>query len=177
MAITHYDIDPSHSGALFKVRHMMISNVRGEFTRVSGTVDLDTDNPSASSINVTIQAASINTHEEKRDEHLRSADFLDVAKYPSITFKSTGVAATGEGYEVTGNLTIHGVTGPVNLMVEDLTPEAKDPWGGFRRGATATAKIDRKDFGMKWNAALEAGGILVGEEVHINIDVQLVRKA
>jgi polyisoprenoid-binding protein YceI len=177
MALVHYDIDPAHSGALFKVRHMMISNVRGEFKRVAGTVDLDEENPSNSSIDVTIDAASISTHEEKRDEHLKSPDFLDVAKYPSLTFKAKKVAATDEGYEVVGDLTIHGVTHEVNLLVEDLTPEAKDPWGGFRRGATASTKIDRKDFGMKFNMPLEHGGILVGEEVHINIDVQLVRKA
>src|ERR1700719_2804880 len=118
MAINHYDIDPTHTTAQFKVRHLMISNVKGEFTRVSGTVDLDTDNPSASSINVTIDAASISTRDEQRDGHLKSADFLDVAKYPSITFKSKEVAATGEGYEVVGDLTIHGVTGEVALDVE-----------------------------------------------------------
>jgi polyisoprenoid-binding protein YceI len=177
MAINHYDIDPTHTTAQFKVRHLMISNVKGEFTRVSGTVDLDTDNPSASSINVTIDAASISTRDEQRDGHLKSADFLDVAKYPSITFKSKEVAATGEGYEVVGDLTIHGVTGEVALDVEDMTPEAKDPWGGVRRGATATTTIDRKDFGMKWNAVLEAGGLMVGDDVHISIDVEMIRKA
>ena len=177
MPTVHYEIDPAHSGALFKVRHMMISNIRGEFTRISGTVVLDLDHPVGSSIDVTIDAASINTHEEKRDEHLRSADFFDVAKFPSITFKSNEIVATDEGYEVVGDLTIHGITRKENLRVDDLTPEAKDPWGGFRRGAMATTKIDRKDFGLNWNTALEAGGFLVGDEVSINIDVQLVRKA
>lgn len=172
-----YQIDPAHSGAAFKVRHMMIAHVKGEFTRINGTVNFDPANPSASSIDVAIDATSIHTREPQRDDHLRSADFLDVAKFPSIAFKSTGVASDGkDSYEVTGNLTIHGVTQPVSLLVDAVTPEAKDPWGGFRRGAAATTTINRKDFGLHWNTPLETGGWLVGDEVHITLDVEMVRQ-
>lgn len=177
-AVARYDIDPAHTGAQFKVRHLMISNVKGEFTRVSGTAVFDPSNPGASSIEATIDATSINTREPQRDEHLKSADFLDVAKYPTITFRSQSITPSGkDSYEMTGNLTIHGVTRPVALLVDAVTPEAKDPWGGFRRGANASVTISRKDFGLVWNAALETGGVMVGDDVHINIDVELVRKA
>jgi polyisoprenoid-binding protein YceI len=177
-SVAVYEIDPSHSSAQFKVRHMMISNVKGEFTNISGKVVFDPANPSASSIEVTIDAASINTRDPQRDAHLKSADFLDVANHPSITFRSKQVAPAGkDAYEITGNLTIHGVTREVKLLADGVTPEAKDPWGGFRRGATATTTIQRKDFGLTWQMALEAGGFLVGEEVHITIDAELVRKA
>jgi polyisoprenoid-binding protein YceI len=178
VSAVQYEIDPSHSSAQFKVRHLMISYVRGEFPKVSGKVSFNPVNPSASSIDVSIDATSIHTREPQRDEHLKSADFLDVAKYPAITFRSKGVAAAGKDtYEVTGDLTVRGVTKSVNLLVDGVTPEAKDPWGGARRGATATTTIQRKDFGLTWNMALETGGIMVGEEVHITIDVELVRKA
>jgi polyisoprenoid-binding protein YceI len=172
-----YEIDPSHSSAQFKVRHMMIANVRGEFTNISGKVAFDLANPSASSIEVTIDAASINTHDPQRDAHLKSADFLDVANHPSINFRSKKVTPAGkDAFEVTGDLTIHGATREVKLLVDGVTPEAKDPWGGARRGATATTTIQRKDFGLTWQMALEAGGFLVGEDVHITIDAELVRK-
>jgi polyisoprenoid-binding protein YceI len=173
-----YQIDPAHSGAAFKVRHMMIAHVKGEFTKISGTVNFDDANPSASTIEVTVDAASIHTREEKRDEHLRSADFFDAAKFPNITFKSKSVTAAGKDtYEVAGDLTIHGVTDQVAFVVDGLTPEAKDPWGGFRRGASASLEISRKDFGLTYNAPLEAGGWLIGDEVHITLDVELVRQA
>lgn len=173
-----YDIDPSHSSAQFKVRHMMIANVKGEFTKVSGKVAFDPANPGASWIDVSIDTASINTREPQRDEHLKSADFFDAAKYPTMTFKSTSVTPSGkDSYEVAGNLTIRDVTHPVTLLVDGVTPEAKDPWGGLRRGATATASIHSKDFGLTWQMALEAGGVMVGDEIHITIDVELVRKA
>jgi len=174
---TRYEIDPAHSGAAFKVRHMMIAHVKGEFTRISGTVVFDPSNPSASQIDVTIDASSIHTREPQRDEHLRSADFLDVAKFPNITFRSKDVVAAGkDSFEVVGDLTIHGVTRDIALIVDGVTPEAKDPWGNFRRGASASVTINRKDFGLHWNAPLEAGGWLIGEEVHVNIDVEMVRK-
>jgi polyisoprenoid-binding protein YceI len=173
-----YQIDPAHSGAAFKVRHMMIAHVKGEFTRISGTVNFDEANPFNSTIDVSIDAASIHTREEKRDEHLRSADFFDVAKFPKITFVSKGIAADGkDSYEVAGELTIHGVTNTVAFEVDSLTPEAKDPWGGFRRGASAELTINRKDFGLVYNAPLETGGLLIGEEVHITLDIELVRQA
>jgi polyisoprenoid-binding protein YceI len=172
-----YQIDPAHSGAAFKVRHLMIAHVKGEFTKIRGTVNFDEAKPFESSIEVTIDTASIHTREEKRDEHLRSADFFDAAKFPTITFKSKGVAAAGKDtYEVAGDLTIHGVTQQVAFVVDGVTPEAKDPWGGFRRGASASLTINRKDYGLVWNAPLEAGGWMIGEEVHITLDIELVRQ-
>ena len=173
-----YQLDPQHSAAHFKVRHLMISNVKGEFTRVSGNVTFDPNDLASSNVDVTIEAASISTREAQRDEHLKSADFLDVANYPTITFRSTAiVAAGGDSYEVVGDLTIRGVTRPVALNVESVTAEVKDPWGFVRRGATARTKIERKDFGLIWNAALETGGVLVGDDVEITIDAELTRKA
>lgn len=173
-----YDLDPAHSVAMFKVRHLMISNVKGEFTRLSGSVTFDSANASNSSVEATIDATSISTREPQRDEHLKSADFLDVAKFPAITFKSRDIIPAGGGsYEMTGDLTIHGVTNEVALAVEGVTPEAKDPWGFLRRGATASVTISRKDFGLVWNAGLETGGVMVGDDVHITIDVEMIRKA
>ncbi len=178
MAAITYQIDNAHSHAQFKVRHMMISNVRGEFSKVTGTIVYDADNPSASKINAEIDVSTISTREPQRDEHLKSGDFFDVARYPSITFASKDVAATGpDSFEVTGDLTIRGTTRQVALAVEDVTPEAKDPWGDFRRGASAKIKINRKNFGLAWNMALEAGGFLVGDDIEITIDVELVRPA
>ena len=173
-----YDIDPAHSSAHFSVRHMMISNVKGEFTKVSGTVTYDPDNPGASKIEATIDVASLHTRDEQRDGHLKSPDFFDVAKYPEIKFVSTSVAREGEGeHLVKGDMTIHGVTKEVTLRVEGPTPEVKDPWGNVKAGATAAAKINRKDFGLVWNVALETGGVLVGEAVSIELEVELTRRA
>jgi len=170
-----YQIDPAHTSAQFKVRHMMIANVKGEFDKVSGTVDFDPANPSAASVEASIDVASISTHYEQRDAHLRSADFFDAAKFPAITFKSRKVTATGEdSFTVVGDLTIHGVTREVDLKVEELTDETKDPWGNLRRGATAKTRIHRKDFGMSFNMALEAGGFLVGDEIDLTIDVEFM---
>lgn len=157
---------------------MMISNVKGEFTRVKGSAEFDPSKPDASHVEVIIDATSINTREPQRDTHLKSADFLDVEKYPEITFRSNSVVPAGnDSYEVVGDLTIRGVTRPVALNVEAVTPEVKDPWGFLRRGASAHTKIERKDFGLTWNAALETGGIMVGDDVDITIDAELVRKA
>jgi len=170
-----WNIDGSHSTAEFSVRHLMITNVKGRFGTLSGTVDYDPEKPEASQIDVTIDATSIDTRDEKRDAHLRSPDFFDVEKFPSLTFKSTSVKKTDDGFAATGDLTIHGVTKPVTLEVEGPSDQSKDPWGNTRIGASATAKINRKDFGLNWNAALEAGGVLVGEQVKISIDVSLVQ--
>jgi polyisoprenoid-binding protein YceI len=172
-----YTIDGSHSKAQFSVRHMMVSNVRGEFSKIKGTVSYDEKNPAATRIEATIDVASINTGEPKRDEHLKSPDFFDAAKYPTITFISKSARKTANGLAVTGDLTIHGVTKEVVLQVEGPSPEVRDPWGNLRRGATATTKINRKDFGLTWNAALETGGVVVGDEVSITIDVEAVRQA
>src|SRR5258707_9503048 len=173
-----YQIDTAHSSAQFKVRHMMIANVKGEFDKVSGTVTFDPADPSAASVEASIDVATISTRDEQRDGHLKSPDFLDVAKFPAITFKSKKVTPTGDdSFDVIGDLTIHGVTKEVNLKVEELTGEAKDPWGNMRRGATAKARINRKDFGMVFNVALEAGGFLVGDDVDLTIDAELIRQA
>lgn len=173
-----WELDPAHSNASFTVRHMMVSNVRGEFTKLAGGVDVVSDDPTTAKVAVTIDAASINTREPKRDTHLRSADFFDVARFPTITFTSKKVERAGEGqYRLVGDLTIHGVTKEVTLDVEDLTPAVKDPGGNLRAGAHATTRINRKDFGLHWNKVLEAGGVLVGDEVSITIEVELVKKA
>jgi polyisoprenoid-binding protein YceI len=173
-----YDLDPAHSAAAFKVRHLMISNVKGEFTKLTGSVTFDSANPANSSVEATIDATSISTRDPQRDGHLKSADFLDTEKFPTITFKSRDIIPAGGGsYEVTGDLTIHGVTQEVALAVEGVTPEGKDPWGFLRRGASASVTINRKDFGIHWNAPIETGGVVVGEEIHITIDVEMVRKA
>ncbi|ATB28131.1 YceI family protein [Melittangium boletus] len=174
---TEFEIDPAHSAASFSVRHMMVTNVRGAFSKVSGTVNVDDKDVTKSTVEATIDATTINTNEPKRDEHLKSADFFDTGKFPTITFKSTKVAKAGKGFKVTGDLTMHGVTKPVVLDVtEGLTPEAKDPWGNTKRGATATTKVNRKDFGLAWNKALETGGVAVGEEVTITLDLELTKK-
>jgi polyisoprenoid-binding protein YceI len=178
MSQVTYQIDSAHSAAHFSVRHMMISNVRGDFTKVSGTLLLDAANPANSSVTALIDAASLNTREPQRDTHLKSADFFDVEKYPELAFRSKSVAPADDGeLRVTGDLTIHGVTREVTLTVEGPTPEAKDPWGNQRIGATATTKINRKDFGLGWNVALEAGGVLVGEDIKISIDLEAIRQA
>jgi polyisoprenoid-binding protein YceI len=175
---TTYNMDTAHSSAQFVVRHMMISNVRGGFKSIKGTVVYDSDDPSATTIEATIDAASISTLDEQRDTHLKSADFLDVAQSPTIDFKSTSIKKdSADEMTVTGNLTIHGVTKPVVLKVEGPTAEGKDPWGNTRIGASATTKIKRSDFGLTWNAALETGGILVGDDLKIELEVQLIKAA
>ncbi len=173
-----YQIDPAHTSAQFKVRHMMIANVKGEFDKVSGTVTYDPANPGASSVEASIDVASVSTRDEQRDAHLKSADFFDVEKFPAITFKSKKVTVTGgDSFTVAGDLTIHGVTKEVDLKVEELTEETKDPWGNLRRGASAQTRINRKDFGMTFNMALDTGGFMVGDVVDLTIDVELVRQA
>ena len=173
---TTWNIDPVHSVAEFKVKHMMISNVKGQFTGISGTVSLDEADVTNSKIEALIDAASINTREAQRDAHLKSADFFDVEKSPTLRFVSTRVTRSGDGeLAVEGELTIHGITRNVRFSVEGPTAPGKDPWGNTRIGISATTKINRKDYGLMWNAALETGGILVGEEVTITLDVQFVK--
>jgi polyisoprenoid-binding protein YceI len=176
VATSTWNIDPVHSVAEFKVKHMMISNVKGQFTGVSGALTLDEDEITQSRIEATIDAKSINTREEQRDAHLRSADFFDVEKFPTLAFKSTRITSRGDGeLAVEGDLTIHGVTRKVVFAVEGPTAPGKDPWGNTRIGISATTRINRKDYGLTWNAALETGGILVGDEVTITLDVQFVK--
>lgn len=175
-ATTTWNIDPVHSVAEFKVKHMMISNVKGQFTGVSGVLNLDKGDIANSRIEASIEAASINTRDAQRDAHLKSADFFDVEKFPTLSFKSTQVTRRGEEeLSVKGELTIHGVTRQVVFNVEGPTAPGKDPWGNTRIGLSATTKINRKDYGLTWNAALETGGILVGDEVTITLDVQFVK--
>jgi len=175
-AVSTWNIDPAHSVAEFKVKHMMISNVKGQFAKVSGVLNFDETDLSKSHVEASIEAASINTREEQRDAHLKSADFFHVEQHPTLSFKSTRITQVGDGeLKVAGDLSIRGVTRNVVFTVEGPTPPAKDPWGNTRIGLSATTKINRKDFGLIWNAALETGGILVGDEVTITLDVQFVK--
>jgi polyisoprenoid-binding protein YceI len=171
-----YAIDPSHSRVGFSVRHLMVSNVRGEFKKFTGKAFIDERNPSACKVDLDVDPASVDTGEAKRDAHLRSPDFFDTAKFPKLTFVSTSVERRGPGWAITGDLTIHGVTKSVTLETDALSGEVKDPWGNARRGAHAHAKIDRKDFGLTWNKALETGGVVVGDDVTLDLDVELIKQ-
>jgi polyisoprenoid-binding protein YceI len=172
-----WQIDPDHSSFQFKVRHLMVSNVKGDFTKVKGAVTMDDKDISNLNVELTIDAASVNTGHAQRDEHLRASDFFDVAKYPTITFVSKKVVKDGpDRLKVTGDLTIHGVTREVTVNVEGPTQEIKDPRGNFRRGAAGTSRINRKDFGLIWNRALETGGVVVGEDVDIFVEIELIKK-
>ena len=175
LSAEEYKIDGSHSKAQFSVKHLMVSNVRGEFGKMSGTVVFDEKNPGTTKIDATLDATTINTGVAQRDEHLRGADFFDTAKFPTLTFKSKSARKTADGLAVTGDLTMHGVTKEVVLNVEGPSAEVKDPWGNQRRGATATAKIKRSDFGLSWNKAVETGGVMVGDDIAITIDVEATR--
>lgn len=171
-----YKIDPAHSTAHFVVRHMMITNVHGAFSNIQGTIAWDAANPGEGTVDVVIDTTTISTQDAARDAHLKSPDFLDAEKYPTITFKSTKTEPSGDGeHKVTGDLTIHGVTKQVVLKVEGPTEENKDPWGNIRIGASATTKIKRSDFGLTWNATLETGGILVGDDLKIELEVSLIK--
>ncbi len=171
-----WNLDPVHSIAEFKVKHMMISNVKGQFARITGALTLDESDLSKSRVEASIDAASIETRDAQRDAHLKSADFLDVEKFPTLSFKSTSISLVRDGeLAAQGDLTIRGVTRKVLFTVEGPTPPAKDPWGNTRVAVSATTKINRKDFGLNWNTALETGGILVGDEVTITLDVQFVK--
>jgi polyisoprenoid-binding protein YceI len=175
---TTWNLDPVHSVAEFKVKHMMISNVKGQFPKVTGTLTFDESDLTRSQVEASIEAASIETRDLQRDAHLKSADFFDVEKFPTLSFKSTGIRLVRDGeLAVEGNLTIRGVARKVVFSVEGPTPPAKDPWGNTRVAVSATTQINRKDFGLTWNAALETGGILVGDEVTITLDVQFVKAA
>ncbi len=174
--LSKWTIDPSHTSVTFSVKHMMVANVRGELQKVSGAVLWDAKRPEATKLSVEIDVASINTREPKRDEHLRTGDFFDAEKFPKITFESRGVGRRQDGViEIVGDLTIRGTTRVVALEVEGPTAEHADPWGNIRMGASATTSIKRSDFGMTWNSLLETGGVLVGDEIKINLDVELIK--
>jgi polyisoprenoid-binding protein YceI len=173
--VTTWAIDAAHTSVEFAVKHLMISTVKGRFAGVTGTVKLDETQPEKSSVEVAIDAASIDTRQADRDAHLRSADFFDVERFPTLAFTSTRLRRDGDALIVEGNLTIRGVTRPVTLRAID-EGRTKDPWGGQRAGFSATTKINRRDFGLTWNQILETGGIAVGDEIKISLDVELVRQ-
>lgn len=173
---TTWTIDGSHTNATFSVRHLMISNVRGEFQKVSGTVSYDPAKPEATAVKAEIDVASISTREPQRDAHLRSADFFDAENFPKLTFESTALRRGDKNLELVGNLTIRGTTREVVLAIDGPTAEQTDPWGNVRIGASATTKIKRSDFKMTWNTVLEAGGVVVGDEISIALDVELIKQ-
>ena len=174
-ATTTWTIDTAHSTVEFAVKHMMFTTVKGRFSDVKGSIEFDDTDPSAGRADITIGAASIDSRDAQRDAHLRSGDFLDVEKFPTLTFRSTKATGTPTRFALTGDLTIRGVTRPITLDVT-FGGRGKDPWGGERAGFSAVGKLNRKDFGLTWNAALETGGVLVGDEVKIAIDVELIKK-
>ncbi len=175
-AASTWNINPDHSSIQFQVRYMKVVNVKGAFDKFQGTVKFDDKNPAKSSVNVSIDSTSINTGVEKRDEHLRTDDFFDCAKHPTITFVSKKITQVGKGkIKVVGDLTLLGVTREVVLDVEGPTPEIKDPWGNIRRGASARTKIDRQDYGLTWNKVLDTGGIMIDNEVNVIMEVELVK--
>jgi polyisoprenoid-binding protein YceI len=176
MSASKWDFDFVHSSISFHVRHLMVSKVHGRFQKWDGVLELDESDLTKSRFDVTIDAASIDTKEDKRDAHLRSPDFLDVETFPVITFKSKQIERDGDAYKVTGDITIHGVTKEVELEVEG-GEQVKDPWGGTRTGFSAKAKLNRKDFGLTWNLALEAGGFVVGDKLEISIEIEAIKAA
>jgi len=176
MATTKWVLDPSHSEITFKVKHMMFTNVSGKFDTFQATAESEGENFENARFEFEAETASINTGNGDRDNHLRGSDFFDAEQFPKLTFSSTSFSQkSGDDYTLTGNLTLHGVTGPVTLDVE-FGGLAQDPWGNTKAGLSATGKLNRKDFGLNWNAALEAGGVLVGEEVKLHIELQFVKQ-
>lgn len=171
-----WELDVTHAELGFKVRHMMVSWTKGKFDRFSGVLELDEHDVTKSKVSVSIDVASVNTNVKDRDDHLRGPDFFDVEKFPKITFASRRFEKVGERLRVTGDLTLHGVTKQVVLDAEPLPAAVKDPWGHWRTGTRATTKLSRKDYGLVWNKALEAGGLAVGDEVELSLDVEFMRK-
>jgi polyisoprenoid-binding protein YceI len=175
VAAETFEIDSAHSRVGFAVKHMVVATVRGEFEAFEGAVDVDLEELTNSSVEVTIDATSVDTGEADRDEHLRSADFFDVANHPRLTFETTAIERDGDGLVAVGDLTIRGVTKPVRMPIEVAGP-IQDPWGNTRLGVSGRLTIDRTDFGLNYNRALEAGGLVVGREVDVEIDVELIRR-
>jgi polyisoprenoid-binding protein YceI len=169
-----WDIDPDHSVIEFRVTHMVVSKTSGRFTDYRGFVEMDAETKAFKTIDATIQAGSINTNHEKRDTHLRNADFLDVARFPTITYRMKTYQKEGETYKIVGNLTLRGVTKEI-LLIGAFNGTAKDPWGNTRAGFTAEGKLNRKDFGMIWNKTLDSGGLVVGDEVQIRLDIECIK--
>jgi polyisoprenoid-binding protein YceI len=177
LSAQHYQIDSAHSSAGFSVKHMMVTNVSGKFSNVKGAIVYDEKNLAASSVTASVDVNTVNTNESKRDAHLKAPDFFDAAKYPTMEFKSSKVYKAGGVVKVDGNLTLHGVTKPVTLTLTEISPEVKHPMGGLVRGAVATTKINRKDFGLTWNKTLETGGLMVGDEVTVTLEIEAARKS
>jgi len=176
-ATTTWQIDPAHTAASFAVKHLMISTVRGEFKGVTGTVNWDDQDITKSTVDVTIDAKTVDTSEPQRDKDLKSDKFFDVEKYPTITFKSKKVEQVSVGkLKVTGDLTIHGITKEAVLDVEGPSASVKDPWGNTRAAISATTKVNRQDYGVKWNANIDGGGVVVGDDVNITIDMEMIKK-
>ena len=176
LAAQSYQIDSAHSGASFRVKHMMVTNVSGRFSNLKGAVTFEEKNVGKSSIDATIDIETINTNEPKRDAHLKSPDFFDVAKFPQMSFKSTRIYKADGVMKADGNLTLHGVTRLVTLTLTELSGEVKHPQGSIVRGAVATTSISRKDYGLTWNKTIEAGGVVVGDEIAITLEIELTRK-
>jgi polyisoprenoid-binding protein YceI len=171
---TTWKLDPSHTTVEFSAKHLMITTVKGRIADVAGTISIDDKNPQNSSVEATLNAASLDTRTDQRDQHLRSADFLDVEKFPEIKFRSTRIQGGKDSFKLTGDLTIRDVTKPITLDVE-FEGATTDPWGGERVGFSANGKIDRREFGLTWNQALEAGGVVVGNDVKISLEAQAVK--
>ena len=171
---TQWKLDPTHTTVEFSAKHLMITTVKGRITDVEGTITIDEKTPRSSFVEATLKAASIDTRTDQRDQHLRSGDFLNVEKYPEIKFRSTSIEGDRKEFKLTGDLTIRDVTRPITLDVQ-FEGQTKDPWGGERAGFSASGKIDRRDFGLTWNQALEAGGVVVGNEIKIELEVQAVK--
>jgi polyisoprenoid-binding protein YceI len=174
-AKTEWKLDPAHTHVEFSAKHLMISTVRGRITDLEGTIHVDQNEPINSSVEATLKAATLDTRIDQRDQHLRSADFLDVEKFPQITFRSTGIRGDEQNFELTGDLTIRDVTRPITLNVT-FEGQTKDPWGGERLGFSATGKFDRRDFGLTWNMILESGGLTVSNEIKIQIEVEAIKQ-
>ena len=171
-----WNVDPAHSKAVFSVKHLGISTVRGEFSKMTGQAQVDDKDISKSQIEVTLDATTVNTAQDGRDKDLRSANFLDVEKFPTMSFKSKSISSNAGSSKLTGDLTLHGVTKEVTFDLDGPSAAIKDPWGNLRRGASATTKINRKDFGITWNHVMDNGGLVVGDDVTITIDLELTRK-
>jgi polyisoprenoid-binding protein YceI len=176
VALGTWQIDPKHSSAEFAVRHMMVTTVKGHITGIEGTIEADEADPTRSTVRASLDVATIETRDPQRDAHLRSADFFDVEEFPKVTFESTRIEPAGDRYRVVGNLTLHGVTREI-VLDTSLEGRQRDPWGSERAGFSAQTVIDRRDFGLTWNQALEAGAVLVGNDVRISIEVEAVRQA
>jgi polyisoprenoid-binding protein YceI len=175
VGLSTWQIDPKHSTAEFAVRHVMVATVKGHISGIDGTIRLDEGDPTRSSVEATLDPSTIDTREPQRDAHLRSSDFLDAERFPTITFRSTRIEPAGDRFQVVGDLTLHGVTREVALDTE-LVGRHRDPWGSERAGLSAQTVVDRRDYGLTWNQALEAGGVLVGNDVRVTLEVEAVRQ-